>query len=262
MTQEIERITHEDSRFYIVGGQYFPSVTTILDAFPKGHQLVKWVGDNGNMESNRIKTLAGQKGTIVHNSIERLLDGDKLDYRDFEEDEWDYLQGFTNFCEDYKPQTIEKEHTIISYEKQYAGTMDWSGFVYKKGEKLFARVDWKTSNYIHDEYDIQLSAYDAAEVEAGKPAADILLIVQLGTKTKRKYSVHEVKDKDTHLECFNHVYWLWKYLHPNAKPYQKDVPASLSLPKELTSKLSTSTSRSKGGRKKTSRKELSPVTSE
>lgn len=232
---EINRIQILDDRFYTIDGEYFPSSTTILQSYPKGTALQKWIGDNGNFESNRIKTLAGEKGSIIHNAIEQLTEGAELDFRFYEEDEWKYLMAFCNFWQDYKPKTMEQEHIIVSRTHKYAGTMDWAGTVVcpaKKGaepKEEFVRIDWKTSKNIWEEYKLQLVSYEMAEREAGKRPADRLMIVQLGTGTKRGYSICDFDKWDERFDMFLITKKMWEYTHPNAKPFEKTLPLKLSL---------------------------------
>lgn len=229
-----------DDRFYVINDEYFPSVTTILSCYPKGSALTKWIAENGWNESNRLKNEAANKGSNVHAAIQKLFAGEKLDYNFYEEDEWTNLRSFINFAEDYKPIPEDIENTIISEKYKYAGTMDFSGTVEVKDDELstkkekalkriFVRFDWKTSNNFWPEYDLQLSAYESAEVEVGKKPADELWIVRFGTETARGYSIHKVKDRESKMEAFHHVRWLWNYTHPNAKPFQKEIPKFLKL---------------------------------
>jgi hypothetical protein len=257
---EFERVHIEDDRFYLIEGKYYPSVTTILSDYPKGHHLQKWIGEHGWEGSRQLMNIAGEQGTKVHEACEDLINGKTLELKDYTERAWAMIQAFVNFWEDYSPETQEKEHCILSKKVGYAGTIDWAGYVTPPGTKkevgkrMFVRLDWKTSKYIHDEYELQLVAYDRAEVERGKQEADELLIVQFGTTTKRGYSIRTIKDRPLKYKMFKHVYEIWKYRNPDAKPFQKSLPTSLSLP-TLNSSSTTSSTSSAPAKKKVSRKE-------
>lgn len=235
-----------DDRFYFNEElkQYLPSVTTVLACYPKGYHLTKWIAENGWEGSNRIKNIKGEKGSIVHSAIEYLIEGNDLVFDNFEEDEWRYIQAFANFWEDYKPETIAKEHMITSKEHGYAGTLDWFGSVLQKmsgEERIKIRLDWKTSNNLWVEYDIQLEAYERADVEMGAEPSDERWIVQLGTRTKRGYSIHKThkqksetreekqKDWDRLFDAFRHVKWLWEFQNPNAKPFMKEINKKINI---------------------------------
>lgn len=221
-----------DDRFYEIDeNKYYPSVTTILHVLPKGPALMKWVGEHGNDWSNRLKTIAAEKGSIVHSAIEDMIDGRELHLSGYEEDEWRYLISFMNFWKDFQPETVEKEHQITSHKYEYAGTLDWAGTLIHKKTRKFCRIDWKTSNAFYKEYALQLAAYEMAEREAGKQNADILLVIRFGTKTKRGYSVHEVKldDLEHHFKGFLLCRDMYNYMNPHAKPSNKTIPTTLSI---------------------------------
>src|SRR3989304_2753671 len=57
---------------------YFPSSTTILEAYPLSSFLVDWKVRQGATESDRILKEAGARGTNVHSGIEHLLGGGQL----------------------------------------------------------------------------------------------------------------------------------------------------------------------------------------
>lgn len=222
-----------DDRFYLHGEEFYPSVTTILKLYPKGNAIMKWVAEHGLLESNRLKGLAAYKGSLIHETIEKLIKGTikKVEYKNFEEDEWRYMISFVNFWNDFQCETITTEKAVYSHDYKYAGTLDWEGFVTEKGERKLVRIDWKTSNYFYPEYDLQLSAYEMAEREDGKPSADELWVVRFGTQTKRGYSIHKVtvEKMEFHFETFLMFNNMWRRLNPTAKPFEKDIPVELSI---------------------------------
>ena len=221
----IEKLEISDDRFYKIGEEYYPSVTTILNAYPKGYGLTSWYMDNGH-DTTRIKNLAKAKGSIVHKSIERLTNGEVLSFDNFEEDEWKCLMAFCAFWEEYKPEVISSETTVYSNIYKFAGTID---SVIKIGDK-FITIDYKTSKNLWAEYDIQLSAYEKARIEMKLPASNELWIVQLGNTTKKGYTIHEVKDwQEKFVQGFLPTKTLWEQTNPNAKPFVKEIPTTLKL---------------------------------
>jgi len=220
-----------DDRFYWVDEKWLPSVTTILSCYPKGSSLAKWIGENGLLESNRLKNLAAEKGSIVHDACERLLKKQTLEMKSYEMDEWRAIMAFQNFCKDYNFEVVETEKQTESIAEGYAGTLDAHGFVTVKDEKIRIRCDWKTSNHAYPTHDIQLVTYEKAEEEKGNPPAEELWVVYLGRTTKSGYSLHKIKP-DTwgeHFETFKLCRQLWRITNPNAKPFEKTLPLSISL---------------------------------
>jgi hypothetical protein len=61
-----------DSRFYRRNGEYYPSVTSVLNYFPKNQFFHSWLKDVGH-NSDIIASKAANEGTQVHTAIEKLL---------------------------------------------------------------------------------------------------------------------------------------------------------------------------------------------
>ena len=68
-----------DNRFYWneKTQEYYPSVTTILDAYPKGFGYTNWLKQVG-YNADIIVRKAGEEGSLVHNLIETYLAGQEL----------------------------------------------------------------------------------------------------------------------------------------------------------------------------------------
>ena len=70
--EEANRIQFLDSRFYqCADGSMVPSVTTILEAWPKGAQYEQWLKKHGE-DADDIRDEAGRRGSTVHNLTETL----------------------------------------------------------------------------------------------------------------------------------------------------------------------------------------------
>ena len=76
--QSGKQITFLDNRFYTTEGDgYVPSVTTILQAYPKDAAYFQWLKANGE-ESDNIRDEAGRRGSIVHDLTERYDNGEEI----------------------------------------------------------------------------------------------------------------------------------------------------------------------------------------
>src|SRR5688572_24899077 len=84
----LNRVTFLDARFYKAGDQFIPSVTTILDAYPKGPDYYAWLKKVGE-DSDSIRDEAGRRGSTVHQLTERYDTGEEVSM--FNED------GFISF---------------------------------------------------------------------------------------------------------------------------------------------------------------------
>ena len=67
------QITFTDARFYIdrETGEYYPSATTILEAYPKPYALLQWMKEAGS-KADEIRDAAGRRGSLPERFL-RLL---------------------------------------------------------------------------------------------------------------------------------------------------------------------------------------------
>src|SRR3990167_7623609 len=80
--------------WYKVGRNIYPSITTILTAYPQSLQLTQWIAEQGWETSQAIKREAGQRGTNVHTGIEALLNKREISKEAFSLEEWSKLASF------------------------------------------------------------------------------------------------------------------------------------------------------------------------
>ena len=97
------QINFLDNRFYKHGDMYYPSVTSILQYFPKGKFFENWLKDVGH-NAEFIAKKSADEGTQTHSLIERYLTGEKLDWLDdkgnalYSLHVWQMLLKFVEFC--------------------------------------------------------------------------------------------------------------------------------------------------------------------
>lgn len=157
-------------RWYMVDGQKYPSVTSLLHDFvDEPDSLKKWKDNVPNWKE--IMKNAANVGTLVHHNIaqyyidkfdlkqelkplgiKELIDsqveiraGAAMSYFD------DFLRQF-----EFEPVAVEVEthHKVM----KYAGTIDAPGWWGKDREP--AIVDWKTGSNIYPTYPAQVVAYE------------------------------------------------------------------------------------------------------
>lgn len=154
------QINFLDNRFYKYGDLYYPSVTSILQYFPKGKFFETWLKDVGH-NAEFIAKKSADEGTQTHSLIEKYLTGEELNWLDDKGNAncslnvWQMLLKFVDFWETEKPELIESEIHLFSHEHKIAGTCD---LVVKLKDELWI-LDIKTSNSLHTSYDLQLAAY-------------------------------------------------------------------------------------------------------
>lgn len=194
----IVQVTVADERWYLksdtdpVSGlpvyRPKPSITWVAGFWPKGIEFYKWLAQKGWDESQAIKQAAGDKGSVVHLAIERILNGEEFRIdtkvpdksrsteqesyeRDLTYEELVCVQSFVAWRaeieSDYEIETLAIEKTLISDELDCGGTLDWLVRLTPKeganplklaGPTLFI-IDFKTGQYIWREYELQQSAY-------------------------------------------------------------------------------------------------------
>ena len=103
--------------------------------------------------------IAGRIGTLAHELIEAYITDKPMDQSEFTANEQIQARiAYNSFCawhRKYKPKFIATELSLVSEKYQFGGTFD---AIAKINNKNYL-VDFKTSNDIYQEYEIQLGAY-------------------------------------------------------------------------------------------------------
>lgn len=242
----ILQVTTNDERWYAIPDKdvntglptyrYIPSVTWICGHYPKGIAFYKWLADKGWDESQAIKQAAGEKGSKIHQALELLIAGKKIKHDDqlfnttTEElegmtlEEWEAVLSFAEWVKEVKPKFLLTEQTVISEKYGFAGTVDT---VIQIGDQVYI-VDFKSSQYVWPEYELQIAAYKQALSEMGRNTKDAkLAILQIGyKKNRRRYKFTEVEDK---FDLFKSCMLIWRNEADKQEPLQKDYPISISI---------------------------------
>lgn len=242
--QEAKQINFLDERFYTIDGKdFFPSVTTILDVYPKGYGFVQWLKDLGN-NADEVLRRAGEQGSKVHEAIDMYLKGVKVSWTNIEGnpyysiEEWKMILRFVEFWETHKPTLISNESSLCSEKLGFGGTIDIVCEI--KGEIWL--IDTKTSNAIHTSHELQIAAYSVMwnllnedrQIErtgimwlkSATRAED-----KTGKKVQGKGWV--LKEFDRHYQdaykIFQHTHAIWREENPNYKPKNMILPDHIKL---------------------------------
>jgi hypothetical protein len=182
----LNRITFLDARFYQTeDGGFVPSVTTILDAYPKGPEYYAWLKKVGE-DSDTIRDEAGRRGSVVHNLTERYDNGEEVcmmndeGYISYKIAEWAAFSRYVEFRERFDFNVVHSELNIASEKLGFAGTLD--RVINIDGKLLL--VDIKTANSIYPSYWLQLAAYEKLLAEETGMAVDGVAILWLNAKTR------------------------------------------------------------------------------
>lgn len=195
----IVQVTVADERWYLKPAKDeasglpiylpLPSITWIAGYWPKGIGFYKWLAEKGWDEAEAAKQAAGDKGSVVHLAIEMILAGQEFRIDTKVEDKSNstelapaqreltyeellcvksFLDWKAEIEKDYVIETLASEKVVISDQHQCAGTVDWVvRFTPRKGganplkltKPTIFVIDFKTSQSIWREYELQISAY-------------------------------------------------------------------------------------------------------
>lgn len=229
---EKNRIEFLDSRFYKhANGNFYPSVTTILDAYPKSAAFYEWLKKAGE-DADEIRDEAGRKGSQVHQLCEdydaelecsMLNEYGKAAYRQIE---WAMFERYVEFRTRFPYELLANEVHYISPVLGFAGTLDRVFLV--NGKRVL--VDIKTSNALHNHYWLQQAAYRQLWNEVNPDAQiDEIKILWLAAKTRTEGTGKTIQGVgwqlkepeygiDHYYGVFQSVYKLWQEENRDMKP--------------------------------------------
>ena len=203
--ETLDRTDAPDGRRYVtLDGKSYPSVTTVLSLVNRD-SIAAWRKRVGEEKANQIGTQAANRGTAVHNIIEKYINN---------EDTSDFLPHIKQSLENLKP-LIDKHVTkvfgtevaLYSDHLQVAGTCDaiveWDG--------IPTIVDWKTSRRPKKKanignYFMQLAAYAVMWEERTGMACNATRIVM---DVDDFHPVMYKETRDAHIEEF--IKWRDEY---------------------------------------------------
>ena len=243
--EEIKIINFLDERFYESQTQkevYYPSVTTVLEAYPKGYGFQEWlksVGQNADL----IVKKAAEQGSKVHDAIDQYLKGNELIWAEgniefYTLEEWQMILRFVDFYKEYKPIILAHESSIVSDSMKIGGTID---LVCEINEERWL-IDYKTSNAIYNSAYVQICIYAEMwnELMPDKKI-DKCGILWLKSATRgpdasgkkiqgEKWQMKEPPfSQDDGKVYFDSARRLWDLENPNPKPKNQIFPDRIKL---------------------------------
>lgn len=158
-----DRIQFLDTRFYkCPDGSFAPSVTTVLNAYPKGPEFYDWIKKHGE-DADTIRDEAGRRGSVVHNLTELYDQGEVIQLMDHDGSprykliEWAMFERYVDFCEAFPAKLHAVELNVASAKVGYGGTLDRVMTLDCDG--ITRIVDIKTSGAVWPSYWLQQAAY-------------------------------------------------------------------------------------------------------
>jgi hypothetical protein len=229
ISDDHKQITLPDSRYYRRNGEYYPSVTYVLNLYPKGKFFEDWLKKVGYASEYIVKK-ASEEGTQVHELCELYLNGEELYFLSpsgkpqHHPDVWQMFLRFVDFWEEFNPKLIETEVHLFSDELKVAGTCD---LIVEINDELWL-LDIKTSNQMHSTYELQTAVYGQCYQECYNKKVDRYGILWLKS-SKRKASKGKMQGKgweilesertfEENIDIFKTVKKLFDLENPTASP--------------------------------------------
>jgi hypothetical protein len=230
ISDDYKQITLPDSRYYRRNGKYYPSVTYVLNIYPKGKFFEDWLKKVGYASEHIVKR-AAEEGTQVHELCELYLNGSELNFLSptgkpqYNPDIWIMFLRFVDFWEEYTPKLIETEVHLFSDKLEVAGTCD---LIVEINDKLWL-LDIKTSNQLHSTYELQTAVYGQCYQECYNKKVDHYGILWLKSP-KRKSSKGKIQGKgwevlksertfEENIDIFKTVKKLFDLENPTSTPF-------------------------------------------
>lgn len=140
-----------------------PSRTRGKGARAKLKTLIEAEILDARLDTNNIKSDAGDRGTLVHEAIERLGTHDLIpDINEYEEEFRGYIRAIARWWMNLEPEFHRQEVIVGSRKHAFAGRFDLDATCTGYGRTL---TDFKTSKTAYESHFEQLALYDLAEQE-------------------------------------------------------------------------------------------------
>jgi len=207
----IQKPEKENDYYYIPElKEWFPRVTQVLKIISKGEAFENWLRNKGQ-ESKTLLSDAGDIGTSLHNRLEEIGKGIKINKDALKERERLWVEEFEVWQNENVSRFIETERTVFNAVDGYAGTLD---SLVELKDKRIALLDYKTTKYIYDTHELQVVAYLRAYEQMFKIKIDTAFILNFSKENKTKFlTIKEVKDISGQYEIWLHALklWYWKF---------------------------------------------------
>jgi len=241
-----KQITFLDERFYFnkKSGKYHPSVTTILDVYPKGYGYIRWLKDLGSNADEVLKR-AQEQGSNIHDAIDQLNKGEKLEWVTKEKEnytlvEWLMILKYADFFKTFKPKVIASEISMVSDELEIGGTLDLVCKINIDDYKDVWYMDYKSGRSIWKTNKIQGATYKELWNSQRKEQITRVGCMHLRAltrgpdKTGKKiqgegWKIDEAENTEKLYKLFEHSHAIWKEENPYAKPKNVVYPDEIKL---------------------------------
>lgn len=194
---ELESVTTESGRTYKTpSGKEYPSITTVLSSYNK-QALFEWRQRVGEEEANRVSRKASNRGTKLHNTVEKYLlnEMSPLQMHIMMPDTKELFLNLKPFLDTHVNNIYGIEQPLFSDQLRLAGRCDCIG----EWDGKISIIDWKTANRSKEKdqitnYFMQASAY--AEMFGERTGISIdQIVIAISVEGERPQIFIEEKSK-------------------------------------------------------------------
>lgn len=133
---ELRRLDVDDNHYYYGGEvegekQYYLSVTQVLNiGGPFPENLREWLRNTDAQESKAIFEARGQRGTKLHDALDRLMKGEEIDLQEYPTQyEKSAIVTFIRVMKFLTPDKFKTEKVVADPALRLAGTLDLKAIV-------------------------------------------------------------------------------------------------------------------------------------
>jgi hypothetical protein len=150
----------DKGRFYYIGDDVYPSVTTVISKMLPADYLEEWKARVGEQEAQKILKQAGRRGTAVHKLMENYMMNSPIDKQSLLPVNLDAFKKLKKVLDEHVKIVYGVEIPLFSHTLKSAGRCD----LIATWDDIDAIIDFKTSRYPKSKEDIytyfiQLTAY-------------------------------------------------------------------------------------------------------
>ena len=200
---ELESVTTESGRTYKTpSGNTYPSITTVLSSYNK-KALLEWRQRVGEEEANRVSRKASNRGTKLHNTVEKYLlnEMSPLQMHTIMPDTKELFLKLKPLLDIHVNNIYGIEQPLFSDKLRLAGRCDCIG----EWDGKISIIDWKTANYNKEKsqianYFMQATAYAEMFGErTGLTINQIVIAIAVENETPQIF----IEDKKDYLAELN-----------------------------------------------------------
>lgn len=202
------RLEVDDNHYYYGNGEYYLSVTQVLNiGGPFPENLREWLRNTDAQESKAIFEARGQRGTQLHDALDRLMKREEIDLKKYPTQyEKDAVVTFIRMMKFLTPNKFETEQTVADPALRLAGTLDFKGIV----------DDWKLTALLNPAKYLEVDSDDDLQLKQS--------VLELPQQYPARVSII-IDWKFTSVNAYNHKLQVAAYKTMWGKSYKGMKPS-------------------------------------